>query len=103
MPRATAGPPTLPPVTARWRAMDRLAPDELLAHLEWMGRLARALVGGDEAADLAQEGMTAALARPPTTERPVHPWLAAVLRNLAQMRARTGGRRRRREVALVLD
>jgi RNA polymerase sigma factor (sigma-70 family) len=84
----------------------RLAPEELLAHLEWMRHLARALVGGgdgDEARDLAQEGMAAALARPPTAERPVRPWLAGVLRNLARMRARTGGRRRRREADLLVD
>src|SRR4051794_3062539 len=77
-----------------------LRPEQLLAHVEWMRRLALALVRDpDEADDLAQDGVQAALARPPLTDRPVRPWLAGVLRKLAKLRARGRGRRARREGA----
>src|SRR5439155_16466360 len=79
---------------------ETLRPDELLAHVDWMRRLARALVhDAAEAEDLAQEGVQAALARPPLADRPVRPWLAGVLRKLARLRARGRGRRVRREAA----
>jgi RNA polymerase sigma factor (sigma-70 family) len=77
---------------------ERLRPEDLLAHVDWMRRLAMALVhDAEEAKDLAQEGVSAALARPPLDDRPVRPWLAGVLRNLAKLRARGRGRRARRE------
>jgi RNA polymerase sigma factor (sigma-70 family) len=80
-----------------------LTPEQLLAHVEWMRRLALALVRDpDEADDLAQEGVAAALTRPPSTDRPVRPWLAGVLRKLAKLRARGRGRRARREMAAEL-
>src|SRR5688572_11700551 len=77
-----------------------LRPEDLLAHVDWMRRLAMALVHDpEEAKDLAQEGVSAALERPPLDDRPVRPWLAGVLRNLAKLRARGSGRRVRREAA----
>jgi RNA polymerase sigma factor (sigma-70 family) len=80
---------------------DRLSPQALLAHVDWMRGLARALVlDADEARDLTQEGIEAALARPPLADRPVRPWLASVLRNLARLRARGRMRRARRERAV---
>src|SRR4051794_41510046 len=76
---------------------ETLRPEQLLAHVEWMRRLALALVRDpEEAKDLAQEGVQAALARPPLADRPVRPWLAGVLRKLARLRARGRGRRARR-------
>ena len=75
-----------------------LRPEDLLAHVDWMRGLALALVRDpDDAKDLAQEGVAAALLHPPLDDRPVRPWLAGVLRNLALLRARGRGRRARRE------
>ena len=78
-----------------------MRPEDLLEHLEWMRRLARALTRGDaaEADDLAGDAVHAALAEPPILEGAVRPWLAGVLRNLARVRARGDLRRRRRELA----
>ncbi|MDP3153588.1 MAG: sigma-70 family RNA polymerase sigma factor [Archangium sp.] len=77
-----------------------ISAEEALAHTEWVGRLARALVDTrEEAADLAQDAWEAAL---DTTERPqseLRAWLTGVLRNLSAMRARTNTRRTRRELA----
>lgn len=80
-----------------------LQPEDLLEHLEWLHRLARALTHGDatEAEDLAEDAVEAALADPPRLTGPVRPWLGGVLRNLAHMRGRTSARRRRREAAVV--
>lgn len=83
-----------------------LQPKDLLEHLEWMHRLARALTNGDaaEAEDLAEDAVHAALADPPRLRGPVRPWLGGVLRNLARMRRRSrvpqrgGGFRRRARV-----
>ncbi len=79
-----------------------LQPEQLLEHVEWMRRLARALVREPvEADDLAQEALTVALDAPPATDRPVRPWLAGVMRNLALLRRRGAGRRERREQAVA--
>src|SRR5262245_40561699 len=80
-----------------------LQPEDLLEHLEWMHRLARALTNGDaaEAEDLPGDAVQAALADPPRLGGPVRPWLGGVLRNLARMRGRTGARRRRRDAAAL--
>lgn len=74
------------------------SPEQLLEHADWLRALARALVrDGSDADDLAQETYAAALANPPTADRPVRPWLAGVMRNLARFRARGAARRQRRE------
>ncbi len=81
-------------------AMDAAPPtaDDLLAHAEWLRRLASALVREPGAADdLVQDTLEVALTRPPREPGPVRPWLGGVLRNLARMRARAGARRARRE------
>lgn len=78
--------------------------EEALQHTEWVGRLARALVGSPEAAeDLAQDAWEAAVSRgaPPPSE--LRAWMTEVLRNLAAMGARTAARRRRRELAAASD
>jgi RNA polymerase sigma factor (sigma-70 family) len=76
---------------------------QLLVHLAWLKRLARSLVGNDARADdLVQETWVAALQRPPALDRPVRPWLAQVLLNVVRSRARSAGRRTRREQAAAL-
>ena len=76
---------------------------DILQHGEWVRRLALALVKNpDDADELAQETWEAALARPPREAGPLRPWLAGVARNLARMRARSSGRRVRREESAVL-
>ena len=86
--------------------MADLAPttEELLAHTEWLTRLARALVGEAAAGDVVQETYEVALAKPPKREGPLRPWLGGVARNVARMAARGRMRRERREEALpVVD
>lgn len=76
---------------------------DILQHGEWVRRLALALVKNpDDADELAQETWEAALARPPREAGPLRPWLAGVARNLARMRARSSGRRARREESAVV-
>ncbi|MHC4820833.1 MAG: sigma-70 family RNA polymerase sigma factor, partial [Planctomycetota bacterium] len=74
--------------------------DELLAHAGWVRGLAGSLVRDPAAADdLAQETLVAAWKRPPSADRPVRPWLAGVVRNLARQWWRGEGRRQRREAS----
>ncbi len=75
-----------------------IRPHELLEHSAWLRRLAGTLVRGDaDADDLVQETYLAALRSPPLDDRPVRGWLREVARNAGRMRARTDGRRARRE------
>ncbi|HMI91948.1 MAG TPA: sigma-70 family RNA polymerase sigma factor, partial [Polyangiales bacterium] len=76
---------------------------DIIQHAEWVRRLALALVKNpDDADELAQETWEAALSRPPREAGPLRPWLAGVARNLARMRARSSGRRARREESAVV-
>jgi RNA polymerase sigma factor (sigma-70 family) len=76
--------------------------EELLAHAGWARRLARRLTAdADDAEDLLQETWIAAAHRPPTSDRPLRPWLAVVLRNLWLKRKVAARRRAAREVALA--
>jgi RNA polymerase sigma factor (sigma-70 family) len=70
--------------------------EQLLAHTDWLMRLARALVGDAAAADVVQETYVVALAQPPRNG----PWLAGVARNIARMTVRGRVRRERREQAV---
>src|ERR1041385_7133905 len=72
--------------------------DELLAHTEWLTRLARALVGDAAADDVAQDTYEVALAKPPKREGPLRPWLGGVARNVARMTRRSRARREHREL-----
>src|SRR5262245_60115353 len=74
-------------------------PERLLQELHWVRALALNLVrDGNEAEDLAQETLLAALEarRPPAGG--LRAWLARVLRNQAVSRYRAGVRRKRREM-----
>lgn len=75
--------------------------DELLAHTEWLTRLARALVGDAAADDLVQDTYEVALTKPPKREGPLRPWLGGVARNVARMATRGRVRREQREVAAL--
>ncbi len=81
------------------------APESLLEHATWLRRLAASLVGDRSTADdLVQETWVAALRRPPSSDRPVRPWLARVLRNAARFRWRSDTNRAAREtVAAATD
>jgi RNA polymerase sigma-70 factor (ECF subfamily) len=72
--------------------------DELLAHRDWVRRVARALMGDDAAADDLEQDVWLLAAR---AERPRSPraWLGAVLRNTAANLRTSARRRERREVA----
>lgn len=73
-------------------------PEDLLAHAAWVRGVATALVRDAATADdLVQETWLAAMRRPPETDRPLRPWLAGVVRNLARQRRRGEARRERRE------
>ncbi|HEY5938225.1 MAG TPA: sigma-70 family RNA polymerase sigma factor, partial [Kofleriaceae bacterium] len=74
-------------------------PDQLLADADWLRRLALALAtSADEAEDLLQESRIAAWRSAPDTSRPMRPWLAKVIRDVAGMRRRSETRRHAREV-----
>ncbi len=74
--------------------------DDLLAHTEWLTRLARALVGDAAAGDVVQDTYEVALARPPKQAGPLRPWLGGVARNVARMATRSRVRREKREDAV---
>jgi DNA-directed RNA polymerase specialized sigma24 family protein len=61
---------------------------ELLAHADWLRRLATHLVHDRDAEDLTQDTWSAALQSPPGSGWPAEPWLATVLRNVARRRWR---------------
>src|SRR4051794_25331755 len=77
--------------------------DDLLDHREWTQKLARSLVWDEaQAEDLTQSVFLAALQRPPKNDRPLRPWLAAVVRNLRSKHALSERRRRLRDAEVAL-
>ncbi len=74
----------------------------LLAEAAWLTRLARSLVGSDDADDIVQETYAAALRTPPDPDRPARPWLRRVMVNVVRMRHRGRVRRGTREGASTL-
>jgi RNA polymerase sigma factor (sigma-70 family) len=76
-----------------------LTADVLVAHGEWLRRLAFYLLRDDaDADDVVQEAWEAALRSPPDPKRPMRPWLAQVVRNAVQSSRRASARRRAREL-----
>jgi RNA polymerase sigma factor (sigma-70 family) len=72
--------------------------EELLAHRDWLTRLARDLFGaGRGAQDAVQETWLAAMRRPPEHRAGLKGWLATVLRNRFRNAWTADERRRRRE------
>ena len=72
--------------------------ETLLAHRDWVRRVARTLVLDEaRAADLEQEVWLRALTKPPREDRGLRGWLATVLRNTAWNDRRSEERRGRRE------
>jgi RNA polymerase sigma-70 factor, ECF subfamily len=73
--------------------------EEILAHADWVRRLALGLVGNEAGADdLTQEAMMRAIERPPAQGSSLRAWFSRVVRNLAIDQ----GRRRQRRVAREL-
>lgn len=73
--------------------------EDLLAHADWLRRLATHVARGADADELIQDTWIAALRSPPDGDRPPRPWLAEVLRNFARRRGNVEQRRRSAEVA----
>jgi RNA polymerase sigma factor (sigma-70 family) len=74
--------------------------EDLLAHAEWLRRLAGHLVRGHDPTlgdDAVQDTWVAALRAPPGRDRPAEPWLAEVLRNFVRRALRADRSRRGRE------
>jgi RNA polymerase sigma-70 factor (ECF subfamily) len=72
--------------------------ETLLAHREWVGAVARAVVRDPNAADdLEQETWLAALRSPPARTSSLRGWLGAVVRSRARRAGRTASRREARE------
>ena len=77
---------------------------EVVRELDGLRALARALVAGSaDADDLVQDAAVIALEHPPDLDRPVRPWLAAVLRNRRRMDRRASLRREARERVAAPD
>jgi RNA polymerase sigma factor (sigma-70 family) len=74
----------------------------LLAEADWLSRLARSLVGNDDADDIVQETYVAALRTPPDPDRAPRPWLRRVMVNVVRMRHRGRVRRDARETAVAI-
>lgn len=74
--------------------------EELLAHVEWVRRLARSLVAREDSAEeVAQETWLQALRSPPADRTNVRGWLTRVAQNVARKLVRGDRRREAREAA----
>jgi RNA polymerase sigma factor (sigma-70 family) len=84
-------------VTGAWRK-DCPDLDGLLAHEDFVKRIARGLLGDEHLAeDAAQEAWLAALRRPPASDHAARAWLVTVARNFSYQTARARIRRIERE------
>lgn len=78
--------------------IQRIDPEDLLAHLDWLAALARQLVREPGLAeDLTQDTCVVALQHGPDDPGRIRLWLATIARNLLRQRVRGEGRRRARE------
>ena len=76
--------------------------EEILAHSDWVRRLALGLVGNEAGADdLTQEALLRAIERPPAQGSSLRAWFARVVRNLAIDHGRRRQRRQAREWKVV--
>src|SRR5262245_1313136 len=76
------------------------APEQLLAHVEWVSRLAATLVADrDDADDVAQQTLLLAIERPPPHAHHLRHWLSIAARNVARSFGRSSTRRREREAS----
>jgi RNA polymerase sigma-70 factor (ECF subfamily) len=76
--------------------------DTLLAHRDWVRRVARALArDDDDAGDIEQSAWLAAVASPPPSPDAPRAWLATVLRRAAARMRRGESRRGAREAAVA--
>lgn len=74
--------------------------EQLMVEMGWVRRLARALLDDAAAAeDIVQETWLVATSQKPDEQRPLRPWLARVVRNLAHTRRRSEARRDEREAS----
>jgi RNA polymerase sigma-70 factor (ECF subfamily) len=73
------------------------SPEELLAQVEWVRRLAAALVGRDDADEVVQQTYLQALAKPPSGISNLRGWFTTVARNVARRRIRSDVRRAKHE------
>ncbi len=72
--------------------------EQMLQDAAWLKRLATTLANDkDDADDLVQESLIAMWRRQPDGSRPLRPWLAKVVRDLAGMKRRSDRRRAARE------
>ncbi|MCE9596079.1 MAG: sigma-70 family RNA polymerase sigma factor [Planctomycetes bacterium] len=82
----------------------RLDPAAVLAHRDYVERLARKLVFDRSLADdVAQDVWAIALERPPKDRGTLKRWLAAVVRNAARLERRSKSRRETREHEVARD
>lgn len=73
-----------------------VSPEDLLAEVEWVRRVARALIGRGESDEVVQQAFVLALATPPAAG-PLRCWLATVVRNVVRKRVRDQETRGRHE------
>jgi len=77
------------------------ATEQLLAHTEWLRRVARALTtNAEDADDVVQQTWLAAIERPPAHSGNLRGWLATLARNLVRSRRRSRERETARTHAL---
>jgi RNA polymerase sigma-70 factor (ECF subfamily) len=77
------------------------ATEQLLAHTEWLRRVARALTtNAEDADDVVQQTWLAAIERPPAHAGNLRGWLATLARNLVRSRRRSRERETARTRAL---
>jgi RNA polymerase sigma factor (sigma-70 family) len=74
--------------------------EDLLVHADWLRRLAAHLVQENDAEDLVQDTLAAAIHAAPDTDRPIKPWLGTVLRNLVRTRWRSEKVQQRNQAGL---
>ncbi|MCR9247685.1 MAG: RNA polymerase sigma factor [bacterium] len=75
--------------------------DALLAHADWVRRLARSIAGETLAEDVAQDTWAAALRTPPGSQHNLRGWLTRLVQNFARQHRRSDRRRQQREAAVA--